>query len=115
MFLLTSQVNYLHSHGLAHTELRLENVHICPVDRHIKVSQSTSNPNCKRKHLILYKCVGFMMAKMVLKELMDPSTFTKFKLFLNKRRRLAYLIELMELLNPHPKLKVTFLFDFLSV
>lgn len=32
------QVNYLHSHGLAHTELRLENVHICPVDRHIKVS-----------------------------------------------------------------------------
>ncbi|XP_020574004.1 probable plastid-lipid-associated protein 14, chloroplastic [Phalaenopsis equestris] len=29
-------VNYLHSHGLAHTELRLENVHICPVDRHIK-------------------------------------------------------------------------------
>ncbi|KAK8933445.1 hypothetical protein KSP39_PZI015781 [Platanthera zijinensis] len=30
-------VNYLHSHGLAHTELRLENVHICPVDRHIKL------------------------------------------------------------------------------
>ncbi|KAB5524130.1 hypothetical protein DKX38_021879 [Salix brachista] len=30
-------VNYLHSHGLAHTELRLENVHISPVDRHIKV------------------------------------------------------------------------------
>lgn len=32
------QVNYLHSHGLAHTELRLENVHISPIDRHIKVS-----------------------------------------------------------------------------
>ncbi|KAL9374748.1 hypothetical protein Peur_031627 [Populus x canadensis] len=30
-------VNYLHSHGLAHTELRLENGHISPVDRHIKV------------------------------------------------------------------------------
>ncbi|RZC18043.1 putative plastid-lipid-associated protein 14, chloroplastic isoform B [Glycine soja] len=30
-------VNYLHSHGLAHTELRLENVHISPIDRHIKV------------------------------------------------------------------------------
>lgn len=30
------------------------------------------------------RCVGYMMAKMVLKELMDPSTFTKFKLFLNK-------------------------------
>lgn len=31
-------MNYLHSHGLAHTELRLENVHVSPVDRHIKVS-----------------------------------------------------------------------------
>ena len=31
------QVNYLHSHGLAHTELRLENLHISPVDKHIKV------------------------------------------------------------------------------
>jgi serine/threonine protein kinase len=30
-------VNYLHSHGLAHTELRLENLHISPIDRHIKV------------------------------------------------------------------------------
>ena len=28
----------MHSHGLAHTELRLENVHISPIDRHIKVS-----------------------------------------------------------------------------
>lgn len=36
--LISTQVNYLHSHGLAHTELRLENVHISPVDRHIKVS-----------------------------------------------------------------------------
>jgi len=33
-------VNYLHSHGLAHTELRLENVHISPVDRHVKVNAS---------------------------------------------------------------------------
>lgn len=32
------QVNYLHSHGLAHTELRLENLHISPLDRHLKVS-----------------------------------------------------------------------------
>lgn len=36
------QVNYLHSHGLAHTELRLENVHISPLDRHIKVSTNFS-------------------------------------------------------------------------
>jgi serine/threonine protein kinase len=32
------QVNYLHSHGLAHTELRLENVHVSPIDKHVKVS-----------------------------------------------------------------------------
>jgi serine/threonine protein kinase len=31
-------VNYLHSHGLAHTELRLENVHVSPIDKHVKVS-----------------------------------------------------------------------------
>lgn len=40
----STQVNYLHSHGLAHTELRLENVHISPVDRHIKVSTRYSCP-----------------------------------------------------------------------
>lgn len=94
-------VNYLHSHGLAHTELRLENVHICPVDRHIKVgilgnavdlhidnaNSSTTNGNPDRKVMMIafdMRCVGFMMAKMVLKELMDGSTFTKFKSFLNK-------------------------------
>jgi serine/threonine protein kinase len=32
------QVNYLHSHGLAHTELRIENVHVSPIDKHVKVS-----------------------------------------------------------------------------
>ena len=36
--LMAPQVNYLHSHGLAHTELRLENVHISPIDKHVKVS-----------------------------------------------------------------------------
>ncbi|KAH0464494.1 hypothetical protein IEQ34_007280 [Dendrobium chrysotoxum] len=210
-------VNYLHSHGLAHTELRLENVHICPVDRHIKIGSNPKGPrqrevefckslsfgaassnfvpvrrnswksrrelatfgpsrrlqsvlafvvgpssarmscvctwtgimnplmyayvrigpdlfrvydcsmlidlvhikgrkgacqsyvevgilgnavdlhnddnngamtgNSDRKAMMIafdMRCVGFMMAKMVLKELMDPSTFTKFKLFLNK-------------------------------
>eukprot|EP00268_Persea_americana_P026448 TRINITY_DN2588_c0_g1_i2.p1 TRINITY_DN2588_c0_g1~~TRINITY_DN2588_c0_g1_i2.p1 ORF type:complete len:423 (-),score=74.59 TRINITY_DN2588_c0_g1_i2:270-1352(-) len=30
------------------------------------------------------RCVGFIMAKMVLRELMDPSIFTKFKAFLTK-------------------------------
>ncbi|PKA65267.1 Serine/threonine-protein kinase STN7, chloroplastic [Apostasia shenzhenica] len=217
-------VNYLHSHGFAHTELRLENVHICPVDRHIKVGilgnavdlngNNMSGPTCgksdKKTMMIAFdmRCVGFMMAKMVLKELMDSSTFSMFKVFLNKgndpsclrefllpilcqdlssgnsglqmldrnwgagwnllslllatkpfariscldalrhpflcgprwridpsinvirwglgstavrmsedyiygrhqRRRLAYFIELMELLNPHPKIKVTSLF-----
>ncbi|CAK9151618.1 unnamed protein product [Ilex paraguariensis] len=92
-------VNYLHSHGLAHTELRLENVHISPVDRHIKVgilgnaadfyenstenSMSISNVD-RRKMMIAFdmRCVGFIMAKMVLRELMDPMIFAKFKAFL---------------------------------
>ena len=31
-------MNYLQSHGLSDIELRLENVHISPVVRHIKVN-----------------------------------------------------------------------------
>jgi serine/threonine protein kinase len=30
-------LNYVHSRGLAHTELRLQNVHISAADRHVKV------------------------------------------------------------------------------
>lgn len=94
-------VNYLHSHGLAHTELRLENVHISPVDRHIKVgilgnaadfyedgpNSSTLDSNMDRRQMMIafdMRCVGFMMAKMVLRELMDPLIFMKFKSFLTK-------------------------------
>ena len=33
---------------------------------------------------MMQRCVGFMMAKMVLRELMDPFIFTKFKSFLTK-------------------------------
>ncbi|KAK6936692.1 Plastid lipid-associated protein/fibrillin conserved domain [Dillenia turbinata] len=94
-------VNYLHSHGLAHTELRLENVHISPVDRHIKVGilgnaadfyehtsrSSTMDSNSGRRQMMIafdIRCVGFMMAKMVLKELMDPLIFAEFKSFLTK-------------------------------
>ncbi|XP_038875219.1 probable plastid-lipid-associated protein 14, chloroplastic [Benincasa hispida] len=94
-------VNYLHSHGLAHTELRLENVHISPVDRHVKVgilgnaayfhenaeSDNTSENNLDRRHRMIafdMRCVGFMMAKMVLQELMDPLIFMKFKSFFSK-------------------------------
>jgi serine/threonine protein kinase len=29
-------LNYVHSRGLAHTELRLQNVHISAADRHVK-------------------------------------------------------------------------------
>ncbi|KAK9178974.1 hypothetical protein WN943_028168 [Citrus x changshan-huyou] len=94
-------VNYLHSHGLAHTELRLENVHISPLDRHIKVgilgnaadfyedgpNSSSPDSNMDRRQMMIafdMRCVGFMMAKMVLRELMDPLIFTKFKSFLTK-------------------------------
>ncbi|XAR52222.1 Non-specific serine/threonine protein kinase [Bertholletia excelsa] len=94
-------VNYLHSHGLAHTELRLENVHISPVDRHIKVGilgnaadfydtnlhNSTVDSCMDRRQMMIafdMRCVGFMMVKMVLRELMQPLIFTKFKSFLTK-------------------------------
>ncbi|KAF6140835.1 hypothetical protein GIB67_042248 [Kingdonia uniflora] len=94
-------VNYLHSQGLAHTELRLENVHISPLDRHVKVgilgnaadfyesspNNVTLEGNIERRQMMIafdMRCVGFMMAKMVLRELMDPLIFMKFKAFLNK-------------------------------
>lgn len=88
-------VNYLHSHGLAHTELRLENVHISPVDRHIKVGilgnaadflEDDPNNTGRQQMMIAFdmRCLGFIMVKMVLRELMDPVIFTKFKAFLNK-------------------------------
>ncbi|XVE64379.1 hypothetical protein DITRI_Ditri07aG0096400 [Diplodiscus trichospermus] len=94
-------VNYLHSHGIAHTELRLENIHISPVDRHIKVgilgnaadfyedgsNGSAVEGNMDRRQMMIafdMRCVGFMMAKMVLRELMDPPIFAKFKSFLMK-------------------------------
>ncbi|KAF8675844.1 hypothetical protein HU200_047335 [Digitaria exilis] len=94
-------VNYLHTHGLAHTELRLENVHVSPIDKHVKVgilgnaadfhdndpSNSTVASNNERRELMIafdMRCVGFIMAKMVLRELMDSSTFFKFKSFLTK-------------------------------
>ncbi|XP_078429077.1 OBP3-responsive protein 1 [Wolffia australiana] len=95
-------VNYLHSHGLAHTRLSLENLHICPVVKHVKVGILgnavdffESNPNInsasegkfdRRQHMIAFdmKSVGFIMAKMVIKELMDPAVFSTFKSFLAK-------------------------------
>ncbi|XP_037413378.1 probable plastid-lipid-associated protein 14, chloroplastic [Triticum dicoccoides] len=94
-------VNYLHSHGMAHTELRLENVHVSPVDKHVKVgilgnavdfhdndpsNSAVASNNERRKMMIAFdmRCAGFIMAKMVLRELMDSSTFQKFKSFLNK-------------------------------
>ncbi|KAK1326330.1 hypothetical protein QJS10_CPA01g02149 [Acorus calamus] len=94
-------VNYLHSHGLAHTQLRLENVHVSPVDRHVKIGilgnavdfydnslmSSTADGSVDRRKLMIafdMRCVGFIMAKMVLRDLMDPSIFMKFKSFFTK-------------------------------
>ncbi|XP_019104056.2 probable plastid-lipid-associated protein 14, chloroplastic isoform X2 [Beta vulgaris subsp. vulgaris] len=103
-------VNYLHSHGLAHTELRVENVHVSPVDRHIKVGilgnavdfvEHTSNNNLsdsKRRQMMIafdMRCVGFIMAKMVLRELMDPLIFAEFKSFLTKGNDPSCLREFM--------------------
>lgn len=105
-------VNYLHSHGLAHTELRLENVHISCVDRHVKVGilghaadfhdrslkSSALDSNIDRRQLMIafdIRCVGFMMAKMVLRELMDPSIFMKFKSFLTTENNPSCLREFL--------------------
>ncbi|KAL9225394.1 hypothetical protein vseg_001326 [Gypsophila vaccaria] len=103
-------VNYLHSHGLAHTELKLENVHVSPVDGHIKVGflgnaadffESTSKDDTldsrRRQMMIAFdmRCVGFILAKMVLRELMDPSMFAKFKSFLKKGNDPSSLREFM--------------------
>ncbi|KAK7350999.1 hypothetical protein VNO77_10113 [Canavalia gladiata] len=104
-------VNYLHSNGLAHTELKLENVHISPIDRHIKVgilgnaadfyedgSNSGSMDNMDRRQMMIafdMRCMGFIMAKMVMRELMDPLIFTKFKSFLTKGYDPSCLRELM--------------------
>ncbi|KAK6135202.1 hypothetical protein DH2020_031047 [Rehmannia glutinosa] len=114
-------VNYLHSHGLAHTELRLENLHICPVDKHIKVgilgnaadfhdcgpdddSKLDSNMD-RRKMMIAFdmRCVGFIMAKLVLRDLMDPLIFAKFKAFLSKGNDPSCLREfLLNIVNRNP-------------
>lgn len=104
-------VNYLHSHGLAHTDLRLENVHISPIDRHIKVgtlgnaadfcedgSNSGSMENMDRRQMMIafdMRCMGFIMAKMVMGELMDPLIFAKFKSFLTKGNDPSCLRQLM--------------------
>ncbi|XP_031095515.1 probable plastid-lipid-associated protein 14, chloroplastic isoform X2 [Ipomoea triloba] len=106
-------VNYLHSHGLAHTELRLENLHISPVDKHLKVGilgnasdfygsgledTTSSYGNMDRRNMMIafdMRCVGFIMAKMVLRELMDPLNFAKFKAFLTKANNPSCLREFM--------------------
>jgi serine/threonine protein kinase len=54
VFFYLLQVNYLHSHGLAHTELRLENVHVSPIDKHVKVSSLCF---CK----LLYSVLAIML------------------------------------------------------
>ncbi|XP_042002320.1 probable plastid-lipid-associated protein 14, chloroplastic isoform X1 [Salvia splendens] len=106
-------VNYLHSHGLAHTELRLENLHISPVDGHIKVGllgnaayfhdcspaddSKVDGYTDRRKMMIAFdmRCVGFIMAKMVLRDLMDPNMFARFKAFLSKGNDPSCLREFM--------------------
>ncbi|GAA0162705.1 non-receptor serine/threonine protein kinase [Lithospermum erythrorhizon] len=105
-------VNYLHNHGLAHTELRLENLHVSPVDGHVKVGilgnaadfyesndeGSTSVSNMDRRNGMIafdMRCLGFIMAKMVLRELMDPLVFGEFKSFLTEGNHPSCLREFM--------------------
>ncbi|KAG5019195.1 hypothetical protein JHK87_015050 [Glycine soja] len=50
-------------------------------------SNGSSLDNLDRRQMMIafdMRCVGFIMAKMVMRELMDPLIFAKFKLFLKK-------------------------------
>lgn len=40
--------------------------------------------NFEKYNVSIFRCLGFIMAKMVLPELMDPLIFTRFKSFLMK-------------------------------
>ena len=53
---------------------------------------------------LLKRCVGFMMAKMVLRELMDPLIFIKFKSFLNMLVPFFFFFscKAFRLINPEP-------------
>ncbi|KAL2634677.1 hypothetical protein R1flu_006156 [Riccia fluitans] len=108
-------VNYLHSCGYAHTQLRLQNIQISEADRHVKVGllgnatpfpqhtfrgttelgTGVFNKEDTRKLMIAYdvRCVGFIMAKIVLRELMDTSTFALLKTFLSQGHDTAGLRE----------------------
>lgn len=40
--------------------------------------------SCMLVLVVIERCVGFIMAKMVVRELMDPVLFSKFKAFLTQ-------------------------------
>lgn len=99
-------VNYMHSRGYAHTQLHLKNLQVSEADRHVKVGllgnaaafpdnsnemtstfgAGASKLSDTRQLMIAYdiRCVGFIMAKIVLRELMDPMKFALFKSFLTQ-------------------------------
>ncbi|KAF7830701.1 putative plastid-lipid-associated protein 14, chloroplastic [Senna tora] len=61
-------------------------------------SDNASMDNMDRRQMMIafdMRCVGFVMAKMVLRELMDPLIFAKFKSFLTKGYDPSCLRELM--------------------
>ncbi|KAG2399694.1 plastid-lipid-associated protein [Vigna angularis] len=61
-------------------------------------SKDSSLDNLDRREMMIafdMRCVGFIMAKMVMRELMDPSVFAKFKSFLIKGYDPSCLRELM--------------------
>uniref|UniRef100_A0A0E0C5I0 Protein kinase domain-containing protein n=1 Tax=Oryza meridionalis TaxID=40149 RepID=A0A0E0C5I0_9ORYZ len=123
-------VNYLHSHGLAHTELRLENVHVSPIDKHVKMcwlhhgkdgSERANgffyfpkiqgdDPACLREFLLPILCRNSPSGNIGL-QMLDRQWGAGWNLLAlllatkpDKRiRRLAYFVELMEVLNPNPR------------
>lgn len=63
---------------------------------------------------LLPRCVGFIMAKLVLRELMDASVFLKFKSFLNKVCFLVFYGEHLFLINQKRLYKFTCKYSFSS-
>ncbi|GBG85163.1 hypothetical protein CBR_g39728 [Chara braunii] len=139
-------INYLHNNGLAHTSLRLQDIHVSAADRHVKVgllgnavdlpprsdysssggkdpdfsssssssasssfsssSSSTSstwsssavNMEAIRRKVMIsrdIKCVGVVMARMVLSQLLAEANFAKFRAFLRQGNDPATLREFM--------------------
>eukprot|EP00850_Spirogloea_muscicola_P015275 SM000116S24196 [mRNA] locus=s116:29813:34415:+ [translate_table: standard] len=88
-------VNYVHSRGMAHLDLRLQNLQISAHDRHVKVGLlgktvdfpgGLNGDSSTRRNMIAYdvRCIGIIMARLVLRELNDQDNLVLFRSFLQQ-------------------------------